>query len=101
MKSEKVLALLGFAQKAGMLQSGTANVEAMLEQGKAEIILIAEDVSANVHRKWSMAAKAHKLPIYIFEKKETLGHAVGRSPRSVVCVTNERMAAAIDESFKS
>lgn len=95
----KTLTLLGFAQKAGQLQSGTANVEAMIEQKKAKLCIVAEDVSANVQKKWHMAAAKAKIPCYDFSSKARLGQAIGQSPRSIVCVTEERMAAAIEDAL--
>lgn len=110
---KKIFALLGFAQKAGKVASGDDTVFFTIQKGAAQLILLAEDASQNTKEKleqkiWGSnqeeqktARKKRKPPIwFLFGSKQALGHAIGKSPRSMVALTDENFAKAVAAYWK-
>ncbi|HWJ03352.1 MAG TPA: L7Ae/L30e/S12e/Gadd45 family ribosomal protein [Verrucomicrobiae bacterium] len=93
--NDKVTALLGFASKAKKLVSGESAVDAILKKGQARLIILAEDVSPNFIRKYTLWCKDEDVPVLSFGTKISLGIAVGLSPRGVIAVTDENFAQGI------
>ena len=91
----KILTLLGFAQKAGKLLSGDDLVIAALEKNRAKLVLVAEDCGVNTKKKAASVLEKTIVPNYIWGEKTRLGHAIGKSPRSMVAITDEGFAKAI------
>ncbi len=50
MPKDKVLSLLGIAQKAGRVVSGEFSVEKAVKEGKACLVLVAKDASDNTKK---------------------------------------------------
>ena len=102
----KVYSLLGFAQKAGKLISGDDSVFAALKQHQAQLVIMAHDLSDNsrdkVEQKIYSAREEEKtknkpkeIASYTFGYKQELGHAIGKSPRGVLAVTDKNFAQAM------
>jgi ribosomal protein L7Ae-like RNA K-turn-binding protein len=91
----KILALLGFAQKAGKLVSGDDLVIAALVKNRAKTIFMAEDCGENTKKRLNDVLNRQNIPCYIWGKKALLGHAIGKSPRSAVAFTDEGFAKAV------
>ncbi|SMB94079.1 Ribosomal protein L7Ae [Desulfonispora thiosulfatigenes DSM 11270] len=90
-----ILTLLGFAQKSNNIISGEAAVKAVIVQGKINLLILAEDLSENRKKHWRYLAEDSNVPCIDVGTKLQLGIAMGVSPRSVVGVTDEKMAKAI------
>lgn len=95
MNEQKILTMLGFAQKAHKVSSGDANVKAMLQQKRVHLLVIAADVSDKVIQKWQQRAEQDKIPYVVLSSKRVLGLAVGQSPRSVLAVLDQKFAETI------
>ena len=50
---KKVLGTLGLAMKAGSVVSGEFMTEKSIRDGRAELVIVAEDASANTKKKFS------------------------------------------------
>lgn len=87
-------ALLGLARKAGKINSGESQVEALFKKGIGDLLIIADDSRGALSKfeKWSQELK---IPIIIGGSKEELGLILGMSPRSVVLVADKGFAEAI------
>lgn len=83
----QILAFLGLAARAGSLLSGWNSVRAA--KGGLALILLADDASENTQREF--ADRAVKLGL----TKEELGRAIGKPPRSVVGLSDPRLAARL------
>jgi ribosomal protein L7Ae-like RNA K-turn-binding protein len=92
---QKVLALLGFAQKAKKLVSGESAAEALLKKNQAKLIVLADDISANVRKKYTLWAGDQNVPLITGGPKLQLGMAIGQSPRTVIVVTDNNFAQSI------
>jgi hypothetical protein len=82
----QILALLGLAAKAGKLVSGWNSVRAA--KGRLALVLIAADASENAREKFAGATQ-------LWLTKEELGRAIGKLPRSVLGLLDERLAERI------
>ena len=77
---DKVLALLGFASKAGKLSYGFDAVCTALSQKKSKLLLIANDVSSKSKKETMFFAQKAKTEVIVLDDcdMEKLSHAVGR-----------------------
>jgi ribosomal protein L7Ae-like RNA K-turn-binding protein len=96
---KKVLNLLGLAQKAGLCASGTFMVEKSLANGKAKVVLIASDASANTRQKFLSKSTYYGVPAYVAFDSDQIGHAIGKEFRVVLSVNQEGMAGAIKKEI--
>jgi len=92
---DKVAAYLGFAQRAKKLVSGDSAAEAILNQGRARLIIIAEDASPRTRKNFCFRAGEEGIPVLVLGTKAVLGSIIGRSPRSVLVVTDQHFADSI------
>ncbi len=95
MKQNKVLSLLGLSARAGKLASGEYSAETAVKSGKAALVLIAEDASANTKKLFHDKCSFYEVPIYEFGTKEVLGHAIGKELRASIAVLDEGLANAV------
>ena len=73
MNEDKILNLLGLAQRAGKVISGDFIVE----------------------KKYTQLAETHQIPLHSIANKEALGTAIGKEVRVVVAVLDDGFAKAI------
>ena len=92
---DKLLALLGIAQKARFLTAGVFLTEQAVAKGKARLVIIATDASANTRDGIEKIAYHYEVPVIYYGTKETLGHAIGKEERSCVAVLDEGFARKI------
>ena len=55
--NDKVISLLGLAERAGKIASGEFAAEKAVKTGKARLIIVAEDASDNTKKKFSDMCK--------------------------------------------
>ena len=55
----------------------------------------ADDASDNTKKKFQNMCDFYKVPIYFFEDKDTLGHAMGKEFRASLAVTDAGFAKGI------
>lgn len=79
LKSSKALSLVSLATKAGKTASGEFCTEKEVKTGMAELVIVAEDASANTKKKFKNMCDFYEVPIYFYGDKDTLGHAMGKN----------------------
>ncbi len=89
---DRVLSLLGLAQKARALASGNFLVEQAVAKRTARLIIIAVDAASNTRDGLEKITFHYKVPVLYYGSKETLGHALGQSERSCVAILDEGFA---------
>ena len=99
MKQNKALSMLGLAKRAGKVVSGEFGVEKAVRSGRACLVLVAEDASANTRKNFTDMCTYYKLPLIFIGTKETLGHAIGCEMRASVAVTDRGLAQSIEKSI--
>lgn len=97
----KFLSLLGIAQAAGRLVSGDSACEEALERNRVYLLVLANDASDNVKRKFLTRATRKGVPFVEVASKETLGKAIGRSDRAIVGVCDPALARNLQAAAKS
>ena len=95
MTGNKVLSLIGLATKAGKTASGEFLTEREVKSGKAALVIVAGDASENTKKKFRKMCDYYKVPIYFYEDKDNLGHAMGKRFRASLAVLDEGFAKGI------
>ena len=80
-----MLSLIGLATKAGKTASGEFLTEREVKSGKAALVIVAGDASENTKKKFRNMCDYYKVPIYFYEDKDTLGHAMGKQFQRISC----------------
>ncbi len=92
-----MLRLLGLAARAGAVAAGTGPVRDSVRAGRAVLVLVAVDASANTRdRLMPLMAALGVRPVEGFSRDE-LGRAVGRAPVAAVAVEDRSLGARIRE----
>lgn len=95
MKQDKIKTLLGFAQKAGKVVSGDNTCRAKFN--KLFLIILAEDCSKETAEYYQYRCNKVGKPILVWGSKVDLGIAIGKSPRTVVGITDPDFAQKVKE----
>ncbi|SEO79991.1 L7Ae/L30e/S12e/Gadd45 family ribosomal protein [Propionispora vibrioides] len=96
MKEQRVMSLLGLAQKAGKIVSGELAVEKAVRSGKAKLIVVAADGSDNTKKAYQNMAAYYKLPFYEILSKDVLGQCIGKHNRAALAVIDEGFSRSLD-----
>lgn len=96
---KKVLGTLGLAMKAGDVASGEFMTEKAIRDGVAELVIVAEDASANTRKKFANSCHYYRVPYAVFGDKEMLGEAIGKSFRASLAVTDKGFAKSIGKNL--
>ena len=97
---KKMMSLLSLATKAGYVASGEFSTEKSVKEGKAFLVIVAEDASDNTKKMFRNMCTFYQVPIYFQCEKTELGHAIGKEFRASVAVNNEGMAKSIEKYMK-
>ena len=95
--TDKVLSMLGLAAKAGKIVSGGFMTEKSIKEGKAKLVILSQDASANTRKHFSDMCAYRNIKIRFYSDKESLGRCIGCSERSNVAITDEGFAGAVDK----
>jgi len=86
------MALLGMARRAGALVYGTGSTRRALREGRARLVLFAQNASETQRDKVMKLLRHGATPRATFGTREALGSAVGSAPVSAVAVTDRELA---------
>ena len=100
LKSSKALSLVSLATKAGKTASGEFCTEKEVKTGMAELVIVAEDASANTKKKFKNMCDFYEVPIYFYGDKDTLGHAMGKQFRASLAILDEGFAKGIRKQLE-
>ena len=91
----KALNLLGLAQRARQLQSGSPTVMTNIRSKHAKLVIVAEDASENTKKQFLDKSEYYGIPSYITFSKAEISQAIGKE-RTVCAFTDDGFA----QSFK-
>jgi len=91
-RTRNPMALLGMARRAGALAYGTGSARRALKEGRARLILFAQDASETQREKVMKLLRHGRTPRATLGTREALGAAVGSAPVSAVAVTDREFA---------
>lgn len=100
MKPDRVLSMLGIAAKAGSVASGEFSTEKAVKEGRAYLVIVAQDASDNTKKMFRNMTEFNQVPMYEYSDKEMLGHFIGKEFRASLAVTNEGLSHSIEERLK-
>ena len=86
MKQNQWMSLLGLANRARKIISGEELSVKEIRSGKAKLVLLSADASANTTKKITDKCKSYEVPYKMVENRELLGQAIGKEARVVVAV---------------
>lgn len=95
MGQDRILAMLGLAEKAGKVASGEFSTEKAVKTRNASLVIVASDASDNTKKMFYNMCSYYHVPCYIYGTKETLGHYIGKQYRASVAVTEEGFAKSL------
>ncbi|WP_334291161.1 L7Ae/L30e/S12e/Gadd45 family ribosomal protein [Alkaliphilus transvaalensis] len=94
---DKIKNLIGFAMKAGKLVSGEDGCKIEIKKNNVFLIIVAEDATDNTKKLFTDKTSYRSIPLRFFEKKETLGHIIGKAPRAVIGIKDKSFAEKLIE----
>ncbi|MBE5926839.1 MAG: 50S ribosomal protein L7ae [Lachnospiraceae bacterium] len=97
----KVYSLIGIATKAGKTVSGEFSVERAVKDGKAVVVVVAEEASDNTKKMFTNMCSFYNVPLYIYGTKDELGNAMGKQMRASMAITDEGLGKALEKQIKS
>lgn len=86
------LQLLGFAQKAGVITSGTDSVKEKIKKNRVELVIGATDLSDRVWKDISAICTYQNISHLRILTKLELGTAIGKSPRGLIAVSDKNFS---------
>ena len=92
MVKDKVLSLLGLAQRAGKIRSGNFAAEESVKGGKSKLLLLAGDTSEASKKGYYDMCAYYGVKVAEYGDKEALGRALGKEYRSVISVEDDGFA---------
>lgn len=92
---DKILSLVGLARRAGKAVSGEFSTEKAVKEGKASLVLIASDASANTKKLFGDKCSYYGVPLREYADKKALGGALGQEERASLAVTDSGFAQAV------
>jgi len=95
MKANQWMSLLGLANRARKLISGEELALKQIRSGKAKLILLSADASANTNKKITDKCKSYEVPLRMVENRHLLGQAIGKEARVVVAVLDDGFAKSL------
>ena len=95
-RPDRKTSAIGFAMKAGKVQSGDFIAEKLLRAGKAKLLLLDEAASDNTSEKYRALCESRGVALL---RVGELGLWIGKPGRMTAAVTDEHFAAMIKRAF--
>jgi ribosomal protein L7Ae-like RNA K-turn-binding protein len=92
MNTNQWMSLLGLANRARKIISGEELSVKEIRGGKAKLVLLSADASANTTKKITDKCKSYEVPYKLVEDRHLLGQAIGKEARVVVAVLDNGFA---------
>ena len=78
MQQDRILSMLGLAERAGKVASGQFSTERAVKSQRAFLVIVSTDASENTKKMFRDMCSFYQVPMYLYATKETLGHAIGK-----------------------
>ena len=99
MSQNRVLSMIGLAQKAGKTASGEFSTEKAVKAGCAALVIVSTESSDNTKKKFRNMCTYYEVPYFEFGSKEELGHATGREMRASLAVQDAGFSEAMKKQL--
>lgn len=97
--NDRAFGLLSIAAKAGKVVSGGFMTEHALQDGSAELVIIAENASENTKKKFTNKSFFYKVPCIVAGDSKMLGARIGKEARTTVTITDAGLAKQIAQKL--
>ena len=94
---DKFLQMLGIANRAGAVVSGSLSCEKTLKHGRAKLLILADDAADEVAEGLTHLAVRMEVRVLRYKSRNSLGVAIGKSHRAAIIVTDEGLAKRLYE----
>jgi ribosomal protein L7Ae-like RNA K-turn-binding protein len=91
----RIYSLIGFAQKAGQVSSGTMAARASILRKRAKVLIISHDIAENTKESLLGACTKQQIPWIVLGSKHELGVCVGKAYRVALTVNDQGLAETI------
>ncbi|HEX3011488.1 MAG TPA: ribosomal L7Ae/L30e/S12e/Gadd45 family protein [Syntrophomonadaceae bacterium] len=91
----RAYSLIGFAQKAGQISSGTMAARTSLLRKRARVLIMSCDIAENTRESLLTICRKQQVPWVILGSKHELGISVGKAYRVALTVNDRGLADAI------
>ena len=95
MKNDRVLSLIGLAERSRNVVSGEFGSDKAIKEHKAELVIVGCDASDNTKKAFRNSCEYYRVPYYEYSTKEELGHGMGKELRAVLAITDSGFAKSI------
>lgn len=99
MNKQKTLSYVGLGTKSRNVACGEFLTEKAVKEGRAYLVIVAEDASQNTKKKFTNMCDFYQVPIYFAATKEELGHAMGKEMRASLAFTDQGLARAVEKQL--
>ncbi|HAF27131.1 MAG TPA: 50S ribosomal protein L7ae [Lachnospiraceae bacterium] len=96
---DKLLGLISIAAKGRNLVSGAFATEKAVKEGKAFLVIVADDAGDNTKKDFKDMCAYRDVPFMCFSEKEKLGNRIGKEMRACLALTDEGIAKSIIKQF--
>ena len=93
--------MLGIAAKSGKVVSGEFSTDKAVKSGKAYLVIVSEDASANTNKMFTNMTEFYEVPMYVFGTKEELGRCIGKEFRASLAIIDENLANAVENKINA
>lgn len=94
------LNLLGLAQRARKCALGEEAIVKSIQQNKAKLVLIAEDIGSHTRKKIVDKCTTFKVPFVVVDNRDVLSQAIGQSQRVAVAILDAGFAKKMASILK-
>ncbi|MHB1126579.1 MAG: L7Ae/L30e/S12e/Gadd45 family ribosomal protein [Bacillota bacterium] len=91
----RIGSLLGLAQRAGKVVSGDAAVRRAIFKDKVTLVVMAVDTATNTREMIRDNCLRKSVPLVYIGTKNELGQVLGKAPRAVAALLEQRFASQI------
>lgn len=92
---QKILNMVGLATRAQKVSVGEDQIIKDIKQGRAKLLLLANDIGYQTHKKITDKCQSYRVPYRTVVHRDHLSHAIGKSGRVAVAITDEGFANKI------
>lgn len=93
-RPDKILTILGFANRARKLTLGMSATQNALKKGQLKLIILAEDCARNARSKIEQANR-HNIEIFSYSNKENLGAFFKRGELGIIGIQDQDFANSL------
>lgn len=98
--NSRILSLLSLATKAGKTAGGEVLVEKAVKEGKASLVIVSSEASANTKKKFTNMCTYYKVPLHFYGTKEELGRFTGKEFRASVALLGTDFYDSFEKLFE-